>query len=41
MRKKKKKKKDKRGQMALSEISIKILGIHFGNSALDNSDWDK
>ena len=22
-------------------ISIKLLGVHFGSSALDNSNWDK
>ena len=27
--------------MMWSQFSIKILGLHFGNSILDNSDWDK
>ena len=25
----------------LSQFSIKIFGVHFGNSVLDNSNWDK
>ena len=32
---------DKPGQMALSNISIKIFGVNFGNYALNNSNWDK
>ena len=32
---------DKTGQMVWSQFSIKIFGIHFGNSVLDNSKWDK
>ena len=32
---------DKTGQMAWSQFSIKILGVHFANSVLDNSNWDK
>ena len=27
--------------MVWSQFSIKILGVHFGNSVLDNSSWDK
>ena len=27
--------------MVWSQYFIKILGLHFGNSVLDNSDWDK
>ena len=27
--------------MVWSQFSIKIIGLHFGNSVLDNSDWDK
>ena len=27
--------------MVWSQFSIKILGRYFGNSALDNSNWDK
>ena len=27
--------------MIWSEFSIKILGVHFGNSVPDNSNWDK
>ena len=27
--------------MARSQFSIKILGVHFANSVLDNSNWDK
>ena len=32
---------DKTGRMVWSQFSIKIIGLHFGNSVLDNSDWDK
>ena len=32
---------DKTGQMVWSKLSIKILGVHFGNSVLDNSSWDE
>ena len=32
---------DKTGQMLWSKLSIKILGVHFGNSVLDNSSWDE
>ena len=32
---------DKTGQMVSSKYSIKILGVHFGNSVLDNSSWDE
>ena len=27
--------------MVWSHFSIKILGVHFGSSVLDNSNWDK
>ena len=27
--------------MAWSQFSIKILGVHFGNSVVDNSSWNK
>ena len=27
--------------MVWSQFSIKILGVHFGSSVLDNSNWDK
>ena len=27
--------------MVWSEFSIKIIGVNFGNSFLDNSNWDK
>ena len=27
--------------MIWSQVSIKILGVHFGGSVLDNSSWDK
>ena len=27
--------------MVWSQISFKILGIHFGKSVLDNSNWDE
>ena len=27
--------------MVWSQFSINIIGLHFGNSVLDNSDWDK
>ena len=27
--------------MVWSQSSIKILGLHFGSSVLDNSDWEK
>ena len=27
--------------MIWSKVSIKILRVHFGSSALDNSNWDK
>ena len=32
---------DKSGQMVCLQFSIKMLRLHFGNSVLDNSDWDK
>ena len=32
---------DKPGTMVWSNFSNKILGIHFGNTTLDNSIWDK
>ena len=32
---------DKKRQMAWSQFSIKILGVHFGNSVVDNSSWNK
>ena len=32
---------DKTGQMVWSKLSIKIIGVHFGNSVLDNSSWDE
>ena len=32
---------DKPGAMVWSNLSIKILGINFGNATLDNSIWDK
>ena len=32
---------DKPGAMVWSNFSIKILGINFGNTTLDNSIWDK
>ena len=32
---------DKPGNMVWSNLSIKILGINFANSNLDNSIWDK
>ena len=32
---------DKTGQMVWSKLSIKLLGVHFGNSVLDNSSWDE
>ena len=27
--------------MVWTQFSIKILGVHYGNSVLDNSSWDK
>ena len=27
--------------MAWSKFKIKILGVHFGKSVLDNSNWEK
>ena len=36
-----KKRIDKTGQMVWLQFSIKILGVHFGNSVLDNSNFDK
>ena len=27
--------------MVLSQFSIKLFGVHFGNSVLDNSNWEK
>ena len=32
---------DKTGQMTWSQFFIKIVGESFGNSVLDNSNWDK
>ena len=32
---------DQPGQMEWSQFSIEILGANFGNSILDNSNWDK
>ena len=32
---------DKTGQMVWSQVSIKIVGKHYGNYVLDNSKWDK
>ena len=32
---------DQPRQMKSSQVSIKVLGINFGNSILDNSNWDK
>ena len=32
---------DQPGQMDWSWFSIKILGVNFGNSILDNSNWNK
>ena len=32
---------DQPGQMEWSQFSIKYLGVNFGNSILDNSNWDK
>ena len=32
---------DKTGQMTWSQFFIKIVGERFGNSVLDNSNWDK
>ena len=32
---------DQQGQMKRSQFSIKILGVNFGKSILDNSNWDK
>ena len=32
---------DKTKQMTWSQFSIKILGVYFGNSVIDNSNWDK
>ena len=31
---------DKPGQMIWSQLYIKILGMHFVNSVLDNNHWD-
>ena len=32
---------NKTGRMIWSQFSIKILGVPFANSVLDNSIWDK
>ena len=32
---------DQSGQMEWSQFSIKIIGVSFVNSILDNSNWDK
>ena len=32
---------DRTGQIVWSQMSIKILAVHSGNSVLDNSNWDK
>ena len=32
---------NQQGQMKRSQSSIKILGVNFGKSILDNSNWDK
>ena len=32
---------DKPRQMAWSQFSIKMVGVHFLNSAHDNRNWDK
>ena len=32
---------DKPRQMAWSQFSIKMVGVHFHNSAHDNRNWDK
>ena len=32
---------EKTKQMTWSRFSIKILGVHFVNSILDNNTWDK
>lgn len=32
---------NKLGKMIWSQFLIKILGIHVGNSILNNNDWDK
>ena len=31
---------DKQGQIVWSELSIKILGLHFVNPVLGNNNWD-
>ena len=31
---------DQPGQMEWSQFSIEILGVNFGNSILDNFNWD-
>ena len=31
---------DKPGKMIWSQLYIKILGVHFDNSVLDNNNWD-
>ena len=31
---------DKQGQIIWSELSIKILGLHFVNPVLGNNNWD-
>ena len=36
-----KKRIDKPRQMALSQFSIKMVGVHFHDSAHDNRNWDK
>ena len=32
---------DQPGQMEWPQFSIKIIGVNFANSILDNSNWDK
>ena len=32
---------DKPRQMAWSQFSIKMIGVHFHNSAHDNRNWDE
>ena len=32
---------DKPRKMAWSQFSIKMVGVHFHNCALDNRNWDK
>ena len=32
---------DQPGTIEWSQFSIKMVGVNFGNSILDNSNWDK